>query len=452
MEQQTIYKAYDIRGMYPTTINEDVAYKLGRVLVVFLKTKQILVGRDCRNGSKELATELLKGITDQGADAVDIGLCSTPMMNFASAKNDAVMVTASHLMPPANGFKIFKKGALPIGAENGLLEIKKLIEKNKFAEPKPSPNKVWRGTARVQKGELIRDDVMQDYVKHVLTFAKNIKPLKIVIDAGNGMAGYTSPYLFAQLPCNVTRLFFQLNGEFPARGPNPQATNALTQLSRTVVEQHADIGAAYDADADRLVLVDETGEIVSPDLLIVLLAQQLFGKKKDSVVYELTCSKAVPEAIVQLGGKPIISRVGHTFIQQILAKNKAIVGGERSGHYFFRDNYNGDSADIALAVILSLLSKTGKKISELVNPLKKYHALQTSVQADNKEEVLKALQETFTKGTLTKLDGITLTFPDWWFNARPSNTEPIVKLTIEARTKDILEQKNKEIQRVVQKF
>ena len=438
MNQQTIYKAYDIRGMYPTTINEELAYKLGRALVVFLKTEKILVGRDCRNGSKELATALLQGIADQGADAVDIGLCSTPMMNFASAKDDAVMVTASHLMPPANGFKIFKKGAQPIGGENGLLEIKKLIEKNKFSTQKDS-------------GTTLRDDIMPAYVNHVLSFAKNIKPLKIVIDAGNGMAGYTSPFLFAKLPCDVTRQFFELNGDFPARGPNPQATNALVQLSRTVVEQHADLGAAYDADADRLVLVDETGEIISPDLVLVLLAQQLVGRKKENIVYELTCSKAVPETITALGGKPVMSRVGHTFIQQIIAKNKAIVGGERSGHYFFRDNYNGDSADIALIVVLSLLSNTNKKISELIRPLKKYHALQESFTMTNNEAFLKTLETHYSKGTITKLDGISVSFPDWWFNARPSNTEPIVKLTIEARTKEILQQKQKEIQAMAQR-
>lgn len=439
MNQETIYKAYDIRGMYPTTITEELAYKLGRALVVSFKTNKIIVGRDCRNGSKELATELLRGIVDQGAEAIDIGLCSTPMMNFASVKDDVVMVTASHLMPPANGFKIFKKGGLPVGIENGLVEIKKLVEKNAFPTPKT-------------QGAFRRDDVMPAYVKHVLSFPKNIKPLKIVIDAGNGMAGYTLPFMFAQLPCNVTRLFFELNGEFPARGPNPTAPNALTELSKTVVEQRADIGAAYDADADRLVLVDDNGEVISPDLVIVLLAQHFLARKKEAVVYELTCSKAVPEAILQLGGKPIITRVGHTFISQAMAKNKAIVGGERSGHYFLKDNFNGESADIAIFIVLSLLSKTGKKLSELVRPLKKYHVLQTSITAENKEEVLKGLQETFPKGAVTKLDGITITFLDWWFNARPSNTEPIIKLTIEAKTKDLLEQKNKELQSIVQKY
>lgn len=439
VDQKTIYKAYDIRGDYPTTISENLAYKLGRALVVFFKTKRILVGRDCRNGSKELATALLQGIADQGAEAVDIGLCSTPMMNFASFKNDVVMVTASHLMPPANGFKIFKKGALPIGAENGLLKIKKIIEKDKFSEPKES-------------GVLLRDDIMQNYVNHVLSFAKNINPLKIVIDAGNGMAGYTSPFLFAKLPCTITRLFFELNGNFPARGPNPTAKNALQKLSQTVVEQHADIGAAYDADADRLVLADETGEVISPDLLLVLLAQQLLKRKKDTVVYELTCSKAVPEAITALGGKPIISRVGHTIIQQILAKNKAILGGERSGHYFFKDNFNGDSADIALVVVLSLLSATNKKISELIKPLKKYHAVQDSIHVNDNDSFLKALEQTYSKGIMTRLDGISVSFPDWWFNARPSNTEPIVKVTIEARTREILEQKQRELIRIGQKF
>lgn len=438
-EFASIFRAYDIRGNYPLEINKELAYKVGRATVLFLKSKKIIVGRDCRKSSKELSDALLFAIADQGAIAVDMGLCSTPMVIFASKDTDVIMVTASHLPADKNGFKIFKKGAMPIGQENGLLKIKSLCEKNKFVEPS-------------KKGEIQTADYSREYSGHVLKFAKNIKKLKVVIDAGNAMAGYVAPLFFNKLPCELVRLFFDLNGNFPNRNPNPMDNGALTALMDSVKKEKADFGAAYDADCDRIIFVDEKGQIVSPDMLIAILAQQLIGRKKENVVYELTCSKIVPETIKSLGGNPVICRVGHTFIQQMMQKKNALFGGERSGHYFYRDNFFGDSGDITLMLVLSLLSKTGKKLSDLVAQFKKYYNAQEIFATDRRFELIKEFEKLFSKQKIIKIDGITVEFSDWWFNLRASNTEPEIKLTVEAKSKSRLEEKMKEMSAIIRKY
>ena len=429
--KEEIFRAYDIRGDYPSQINEDFAYKLGKAVVLFLKTKKIIVGRDCREGSKELAQALINGIINVGADAIDMGLCSTPMVSFSSKNADSIMITASHLSAQKNGFKIFKKGVTPIGENNGLQQIKRIIQGNKLSEPN-------------KKGEIKQSNVIDDYSKHVLKFAKKIKPIKIAVDAGNGMAGYVLPHIFNKLPCEVIKIYFELDGRFPNRNPNPQEKNALARLSETVKAQNANFGAAYDADCDRIVFVDERGEMVQPDLLLAVLAQTITSKK-EKIIYESTCSKIVPEKIKEMNNVPMLSKVGHTFIQQAMQKNKAILGGERSGHYFFKQNYFADSGDIALMLILTLLSTTGKKLSELVAPLKKYSNTQEVFIAENKQTIIEKIKKEFSKGKITTIDGITIEFTDWWFNLRASNTEPEVKLTIEAKTKLRLEEKMKEV-------
>lgn len=439
MQQDSVFRAYDIRGDYPSQINEELAYLVGRAVVLFLKTKKIIVGRDCRNSSKDLAQELIRGIIEQGADAVDIGLCSTPMLTFASKDCDAVMVTASHLPAQKNGFKIFKKGVTSIGENNGMQQIKKIVEKNKFQEPKT-------------KGQLQRSDIIPEYTSHVLKFAKNIKKLKVVIDAGNGMAGYILPYILDKLPCDVTKLYFELNGDFPNRNPNPQEKNSLNKLSETVKQQNAGLGAAYDADCDRIVFADEKGQIIAPDILLAILAQAIPTRKKETIVYELTCSKTVPETIKNLNHTIAISKVGHTFVQQTMQKHKAILGGERSGHYFFRDNYFADSGDITLMLILSYLSKTNKKLSQITAQLKKYYDAQETIFTENKQDIVKKIAQQFSGGKITKLDGITIEFPDWWFNIRPSNTEPLVRVTVEANSQALLNSKMKELMQTVQRL
>lgn len=444
MKQDSIFRAYDIRGDYPSQINEELAYLVGRAIVLFLKTKQIIVGRDCRNSSKELSQSIIKGITEQGAQAIDAGLCSTPMISFSSKDKDAVMITASHLPAQKNGIKIFKKGVTAIGIENGLLKIKKFVEKNGFPEAKSF-------------GEIQHTDLMQEYTAHVLKSAKNIKKLKVVIDAGNGMAGYIAPFIFSRLPCEFVKVYFELNGNFPNRSPDPMNSNALNYLSETIKKEKADLGAAYDADCDRIIFVDEKGTIVAQDIILALLAQNL-PAKKENVVYELTCSKIVPETIKKSGKVPIISKVGHTMIQQVMQKKKAILGGERSGHYFFRENFFADSGDIALLQILSLLSKTGKKLSELIALLKKYYGTQQAFATQNKETTIKKVlqefkkQETKEKIKIRTLDGISAEFEDWWFNLRASNTESLVRLTIEANNKSLLSQKIKEVSAIVTKY
>ncbi len=437
-DSELIFRAYDIRGNYSSQINEELAYRVGLAAVLFLKSKRIIVGRDCRNSSKDLSDSLIRGITDQGAIAIDIGLCSTPMVIFASKDCDAIMVTASHLPAHKNGFKIFKKGATPIGQENGLLKIKKMCE-NKFAPSK-------------KKGEIQKEDYLNEYVAHVLKFAKNTKKLKIVVDAGNAMAGYILPSIFNNLPCEVVRLFFELNGNFPNRNPDPFELGATNALAELVKKQKADFGAAYDADCDRIIFVDEKGNIVSSDILLAILAQQLVGTKKENIVYELTCSKIVPETIKVLGSNPIICRTGHTFIQQMMQKKNALFGGERSGHYFYRDNFFGDSADITLMHVLCLLSKTNKKLSELSAQFKKYYSAQETFLTSNKFELIKEFEKLFSKQKMSKIDGVTVEFSDWWFNIRASNTESEIRLTVEAKNKLRFEEKIKELRTIVRKY
>lgn len=437
--KEQIFKAYDIRGDYPLQINEQLAYDLGRAFVTLLKSKKVLVGRDCRKGSKELSQALMRGITEQGAEAVDLGLCSTPVVNFASKDEDAIMITASHLPAHKNGFKLYKKGAIPLGESEGLQDLKNLVDKNKFAEPK-------------NKGEITQADAIAQYVEQLSAFAKNLKKLKVVIDAGNATAAHVAPYLFNKLPCELVRLFFEIDSSFPNRNPNPLEEGSLNALSKKVVETKADLGAAYDADSDRIVFVDELGQLLQTDVAFALMAEQVLSRKKETIVYDLTCSKIVPETITAAKGIPAMTKVGHTVLQQIMRTKKAAIGGERSGHYFFKELEYTDSGDAALLQILLLLSKTNKKLSELAAPLRKYCNKQESIHTTNAKEFISAVEEKYKNEKMNKLDGVTIELSDCWFNLRPSNTEPIVRLTIEAKSKIVLEQKIKEIIALASKY
>lgn len=431
MEENT-FKAYDIRGDYPGQINEELAYKLGKAFVVFLKTNKVIVGRDCRNGSKELSAELMRGITEQGADAIDLGLCSTPLANFASKNCDVIMVTASHLPAQKNGFKLYKQGVTPISGNNGLQKIQKLIKNNKFPKAK-------------KQGTITQQDLIPAYANNLMKFAKNLKKLKIVIDAGNGMAGYIAPAILQKIPCETTKLYFELNGNFPNRSPNPLEENSLKALSEKIKETKADLGAAYDSDCDRIVFADEKGQIIDTDIALVILAKQFIQNKKETIIYDCTCSKIVPEKLIELGAKPLASRVGRTFIQQEMKRTNAVFGGEKSAHYFFKDENYSDSGDAALLTMLSILSQTDKKLSQIAGPLKKYFNRQEYIRTNKKEEFMKKLKQEYKRAKQTKIDGITFEFSDWWFNARLSNTEQAVKITIETQNKTLLEQKTKEI-------
>lgn len=427
------FKAYDIRGKFPFEVDEALAYKIGRAFVLFSGASRIVVGRDNRLSSPVLARALIKGVCDQGADVIDIGVCSTPMVYFASKTDHAVMVTASHLPKEYNGFKLTKKGVLLIGENNGLRDIEEFVEKNVFP--------------RVEQGRVFRKSILASYVKHVLRFRKRFSKFKVVIDGGNGVAGSIVPHLFKNLPFKYVPLCFELDGTYPNHVPNPALPENVTDLQRAVVKHKADLGIAYDGDCDRVVFVDEKGNLVRTDISACLMLDYF---KQKLVVHDVTCSRVLRDVVRVKKGKGLVSRVGHTFVEQIMRQKKAVFGVELSGHFYFRDNFSADSADIAVIVFLSVLSQKKLPLSKLVQQYKGSYVQSGTINmsVDDKLGVLKRLSKEF-KGRQSWIDGLTVEFDDWWFNVRPSNTESLMRVNVEARNHKLLQAKVKDIRRVI---
>lgn len=440
---QTIFKAYDIRGTYPDQFNEKTAYKVGRALVAYLRPEIVAVGRDMRLSSPALWEGLTKGIAEGGADVMDIGLVSTDCLYFAVGKygyDAGVMITASHNPPEYNGFKMCKKEAVPLSGELGINQIKEFVLKNDF----PSPQKL---------GKVEKLDVDNAYVQHLLSFVnpKKIKPFKMVIDAGNGMAGKIIPQLFPHLPCKVIPMFFELDGSFPHHLASPIEPENIAPLRKRVLEEKADLGAAFDGDADRMFLVDENANPLGGDMVTALVAKNLLRKEKETtILYNLICSKAVPQVIEREGGRAIRTRVGHALIKPLMKKHNAIFGGEHSGHFYFKNNWFADSGLIALLVCLELVSEENQPLSALVNSIDPYfRSGEINSRVESIPQKLHLIEEYYSGGEIDHLDGLTVDFGDWWFNLRPSNTEPLLRLNIEANTKEILKQKKEELLRLI---
>ncbi|OGC78475.1 MAG: phosphomannomutase/phosphoglucomutase [candidate division Zixibacteria bacterium RBG_16_40_9] len=434
-----IFKAYDIRGIYPTQLDEEIAYLIGKALVEYLKPKNIAVGLDMRLSSPFLLENLTRGILEAGSSVVDIGLCSTDELYFAVGKfgyDGGVMITASHNPKEYNGFKICQKEAVPLSGDKGLKEIQQIITSERFSTV-------------TKKGNLIKKNVSADYIQHILSFVdvKKIKPFKIVVDAGNGMAGLLIPKLFAHLPGQLIPLFFELDGSFPNHPASPIEPENLRFLQEKVLEEKAFLGAAFDGDADRVFIVDEKANILGGDIVTALVAKNLLKKEKNAtILYNLICSRTVPKIIEANGGKTIKTRVGHALIKPLMKQYKAIFGGEHSGHFYYRDNFYADSALITLVVFLELSSEENKNVSELVKEIDQYYR---SGEINSKvEDIPKKLQEIeklYSKGKIDHLDGLTVEFENWWFNLRPSNTEPLLRLNVEADSKELLKQKTLEL-------
>ncbi|KPK76478.1 MAG: phosphomannomutase [candidate division Zixibacteria bacterium SM23_73] len=440
---QKIFKAYDIRGTYPDQLNEEIAYKVGRALVEYLSSKNVAVGRDMRLSSPKIHEELTRGIVEGGCDVIDIGLVSTDCLYFAVGKfgyDAGVMITASHNPPEYNGFKMCKKEAVPLSGEAGIDQIKRLILKGDF----PSPKKL---------GRIEKHDVEGAYVQHLLSFVdkSKIKPFKIVIDAGNGMAGKIIPKVFSHLRCQVIPMFFELDGSFPHHLASPIEPENIAPLRERVVAEKADLGAAFDGDADRMFLVDEKAEPLGGDMVTALVAKNLLKKEKGAtILYNLICSKAVPQIIESSGGKPVRTRVGHALIKPLMKKHNAIFGGEHSGHFYFRNNWFADSGLIALLVCLELISEENKPLSVLVKSIDPYfRSGEINTRVSDIPKKLKEIERHYSSGKIDYLDGITVDFKDWWFNVRPSNTEPLLRLNIEANSKEKLEEKKEELLKLI---
>jgi phosphomannomutase len=428
MDLDAIFKAYDVRGIYPSQLDEEVAHRVGRALVALTSAERVVVCHDMRSSSEPLSNAFISGALTQGADVVDLGLAATDMLYFASGRFDApgAVFTASHNPAAYNGIKLCRAGAVPIGEETGLLDIKGMVAANAFP-------------AGRRPGSAERADLMKDYVDHLVSLVdvRSFRELTVVVDAGNGMGGLTVPAVFDRLPVSLVSMYFELDGTFPNHPADPIQPENLKDLIAAVGDKGADVGLAFDGDADRVFLVDEHGEPVSGSLTAALVARSILQKHPgEKVIYSLTCSRVVPETIREMGGEPIRSRVGHSFIKALMAETGAIFGGEHSGHYYFRDHYRADCGLLAALHVLEVLSEEGKPLSEVLAPMKRYwNSGEINSEVADKQAAMKAAAERFASGRVDWTDGLTVDFDDWWFNLRPSNTEPLLRLNVEARNR-----------------
>jgi phosphomannomutase len=435
-----IFKAYDIRGIYPDEINGEIAYNIGRALVLRAKAKKVVVGYDMRESSYGLENELIKGITDQGANVVKIGLATTPMLYFASWQMEVdagVIITASHNPAEYNGMKLCLKNAVPIGEGNGMEEIEDLALAGKFNEAE-------------NKGEITEEAKFKDrYLEYMAGFFKvGLGKKKIVIDFANGM-GILDKDVYERFPGDIEAIYLYdaLDGNFPNHEANPLKTETLAVLQKKVVAESADLGIAYDGDADRVGFVDEKGGIVPMDYMIALLAKEILKKYPGGLVLmDLRSSNAVKEVIEEAGGKVGRCRVGHSLIKKQMRDQGAIFAGELSGHYFFEENSKAEMSTLAVLTVLNLMNESRKKISELTADLKRYsHSGEINSDVKDKEAVMNRLKKIYKNGQLDEMDGVRIDFKDWWFNVRPSNTEPKLRLNLEAKDRKLMEKKRDEL-------
>ena len=446
-----IFKAYDIRGIYPDQIDEEDAWKIGFSTARFLRSllrgyergqanaQCLCVGRDMRTHSVALARALMEGMNASGANVIDIGMIDTPQMYFAInhlGTCGGVQVTASHNPAKYNGFKISGQGARPVGGDTGLKEIKHIA------------TALIHTKGRVT-GSVEKYDLTDEYKNHILKFVNvNIKPMKIAVDASNGMAGKMVPVVFTDLPIKIIPLNFVHTGKF-RHEPNPLIEKNLAQVKSAVKKNKCDFGICFDGDGDRLMMVDEKGKTIGCDLMTALMAPYFLKKQpKSTIVYDLRSSLVVTEEIIRNGGTPRRERVGHAFMKKAMRDSHAIFGGELSGHFYYSDNYYADSGMITLVHVMNIISKAGVPMSELIKPLRRYSGSgEINFEVEDKQAKMDELARRYNDGQIDHLDGITIGYKDWWFNCRPSNTEPLLRLNIEAKNKELLKEKLSEMEK-----
>jgi phosphomannomutase len=437
-----VFKAYDVRGVYPSELDEDGAYAIGRAFVEHFEPRRIAVGRDMRVSSPSMAAAVIEGAAAGGADVLDLGLVGTEMVYFAVDElglDGGVCVTASHNPKQYTGMKIVRRGALPVGGESGLLEVRDRAGELVFQK-----HKVF------QRGNVETYDIWDAFVEKVLSFVdvSAIRPLKVVIDAANGMAGAMLPPVLERLPIDAVRCYFEPDGTFPNHEPNPLLPENREFIVGKTREEGADLGVAYDGDADRCFFVDDTGEFVPGDFVTALLAESILAKEDGgNVIYDVRASRAVPETIERAGGTPLMNRVGHAYIKHRMREENAVFAGEVSAHYYFRDFSQADSGVVPFLLLLELISRRGQKLSEILAPYRGRFFLTGEINTPVADVPLKLqeLQERYADGRVTELDGISVDYDDWHFNVRPSNTEPLLRLNLEAESQALMEAKRDEV-------
>jgi phosphomannomutase len=438
-----VFKAYDVRGLVPDELSPSLVRRIGAAFAEWSKASKIIVARDCRLTSPELAAAIAEGATSRGVDIVDIGLASSDLMYFASGALDlpGIMVTASHNAKQYNGLKFCLQRAKPVSQDTGLADIRAIVEAG--GRPSvPSP-----GTVQTR-------DMLEAYVEHVLKFtdASTMRPFTVAIDTANGMGGLVAPAVLERLPVKVISLFPELDGTFPNHRADPMDPDNKRWLRDAIAVNDADIGLAFDDDADRVFLVDERAQDVSGSTVTAFIAQAALRREPGAtVLHNLICSWAVPEVIRENGGTPVRTRVGHSFIKKVMADTGAVFGGEHSGHFYFRENYHADSGMITSVVALQLLSDAHDPLSELLEPFIRYFdSGEINSQVDDAAARIEEVAGALADGRQDRLDGLTVEFEDWWCNVRPSNTEPLLRLNVEARSADLLEEKTAAVLRIIQ--
>ena len=431
-----VFKSYDIRGVYNRDWDKDLAYRIGLFLPTLLETNRILVGRDARESSGEIFEALSRGMLDAGCDVTDIGLCSTPSVYFATAHFEfggSVMITASHNPSQYNGLKISRAQAVPVGYDTGLKRLEQMVEGE--LSPAPIP------------GKLSTLDIRQAYLKHLEPYVEAVKGIKAVIDCSDGMASVFIHDVMRNLRGRIITMYDQPDGSFPHHPPNPLIEANLADVKKRTLAEKADLGICFDGDGDRVMFVDENGRFVSPDLIIALLGLHFFRQsgqnhRGEVVTYDVRTSRSVVEYVQALGGKPVICKVGHSHAKKLLRDTRGIYGGELAGHYYFRDNYFCDSGMIAALLVLAILSKAERSFSELVAEIiKYYYSGEINFRTEAKDRIIQAILSEYGAlpgARLTDIDGIRLDFSDWWFNLRKSNTEPYLRMVVEASSAEAL--------------
>ncbi len=430
-----LFKSYDVRGIYPSELNDDIAYAIGRCFVPLLGAKRVVVGRDMRPSGEKLYEAFARGVTEAGADVTYIGLVSTDALYFAVGKygfDGGVMITASHNPAQYNGMKFTGARAAALSLETGLAQIRDQLVRGTLPPKAEKP------------GKIDEREILDDFAEHCLSFIDRtkIKPFKIAIDAGNGMAGETVPHVFKHLPCEVIPLYFELDGTFPNHPASPIEPENMADLQAAVKKHGCDLGVAFDGDADRMFVVDEKAELVDGSTVTALVALNTLKTHPGArILYNLIGSRSVPELITKAGGIPIRSKVGHSIIKKVMADEDIIFGGEHSGHFYFKDNWYADSGMIALMQCLEVFSEANKPVSQVIAPIDtRFRSGEINSTVKDIPAKLQELQDRYKDAQIDYLDGVTIQYPHWWLNVRPSNTEPLLRLNVEGDTRELMEQ------------